>query len=162
MPRRAPGTTLGGCSRRTKGAAMSDKKLVLSIFESEAAADQAVKFMTNADLAKNDAIGILVLDEHGEVKTHKVGSHSFFKGAGVGLVLGLLGPIGIGVAATTGGLLGLLHHKGLGLDDSDRERIGAELANGRAAGGGLVGDSGGGVGGGGPPTQPWGGSGGRP
>lgn len=117
---------------------MSDKKLVLSIFESEAAADQAVKFMTNADLAKNDAIGILVLDEHGEVKTHKVGSHSFFKGAGVGLVLGLLGPIGIGVAATTGGLLGALHHKGLGLDDSDRERIGAELANGRAAVGVLV------------------------
>ena len=34
---------------------MPDKKLVLSIFESEAAADEAVKFMTSADLAKNDA-----------------------------------------------------------------------------------------------------------
>ena len=117
---------------------MPDKKLVLSIFESEAAADKAVEFMTNAGLAKNDAIGILVLDEHGEVKTHKVGSRSFFKGAGVGLVLGLLGPIGIGVAATGGGLMGLLHHKGLGLDDNDRERIGAELANGKAAVGVLV------------------------
>ena len=117
---------------------MPDKKLVLSIFENEAAADEAVKFMTSAGLAQNDAIGVLVLDEHGEVKTHKVGSHSFFKGAGVGLVLGLLGPIGIGVAATGGGLMGLLHHKGLGLDDSDRERIGAELANGKAAVGVLV------------------------
>ena len=117
---------------------MSDKTVVLSIFESEAAADDAVAFMTSSGRVRGDAMGVLVLDEHGAVKTHKVGSHSFFKGAGIGVVLGVLGPVGLGLGAAVGGGFGLLHHKGLGLDESDRERIGAELANGRAAVGVLV------------------------
>jgi hypothetical protein len=117
---------------------MGEHRVIISIFENEAAADDAVAFMTNAGLARNDAIGVLVLDEHGEVKTHKVGSRSFFKGAGIGALLGLLGPVGIGVAAAGGGLVGLLHHKGLGLDEADRDRIAAELANGKAAVGVLL------------------------
>jgi hypothetical protein len=117
---------------------MADKKVIIAIFESEAAADEAVRFMTGADIARNDAIGVLALDEHGNVKTHKVGSHSFFKGAGIGAVLGLLGPIGLGAAAMGGGLLGLLHHKGLGLGEADRDRIGRELQDGKAAVGVLL------------------------
>jgi hypothetical protein len=123
---------------------MADKRVVLSIFESETAADAAVVALKNSGVAKNDAIGILVLDDEGKVKAHKVGSHSFFKGAGIGFILGLLGPVGIGLGlgigmgATTGGALGLLHHKGLGLNESDRERISAELSEGKAAVGVLA------------------------
>jgi uncharacterized membrane protein len=123
---------------------MADKRVVLSIFESETAADAAVVALKNSGVARNDAIGILVLDDDGKVKAHKVGSHSVFKGAGIGFILGLLGPVGIGLGlgigmgATTGGVLGLLHHKGLGLNDGDRERISAELAQGKAAVGVLA------------------------
>jgi uncharacterized membrane protein len=123
---------------------MADKRVVLSIFESETAADEAVVALKNSRVASNDAIGVLVLDDEGKVKAHKVGSHSFFKGAGIGLVLGLLGPVGIGLGlgigmgATTGGVLGMLHHKGLGLKESDRDRINAELSNGKAAVGVLA------------------------
>jgi uncharacterized membrane protein len=123
---------------------MADKRIVLSIFETETAADEAVVKLKNSGVAKNDALGILVLDDKGKVKAHKVGSHSVFKGAGIGFILGLLGPVGIGLGmgigmgATTGGVLGLLHHKGLGLDDGDRERISAELSNGKAAVGVLA------------------------
>src|SRR3954453_22841780 len=123
---------------------MADKRIVLSIFESETAADEAVVALKNSGVAKNDAIGILVLDESGKVKAHKVGSHSVMKGAGIGFMLGLLGPVGIGLGlglgmgATTGGALGLLHHKGLGLDDGDRDRIGAGLSSGKAAVGVLA------------------------
>jgi uncharacterized membrane protein len=121
-----------------------EKRVVLAVFIDEPAADLAVLALRNVDVAKRDAIGVLVLDEDGKVKTHKVGSHSVFKGAGIGFILGLLGPVGIGLGlgigmgATTGGALGLLHHKGLGLDHDDRERIGAELQKGRAAVGVLA------------------------
>ena len=74
-----------------------------------------------------------MLDERGELKTHKVGATSGGKGAAAGAVLGLLGPIGLGVGAVGGALLGKLHHKDLGLDDADRERIGAALRGGKAA-----------------------------
>jgi hypothetical protein len=97
---------------------MSDKRVVISIFESEPAADAAVVVLKDRGVAKHDAIGILVLDENGKVKAHKVGSHSFYKGAGIGLVLGLLGPVGVGLGmgvgmgATTGGVLGIAAPQG--------------------------------------------------
>lgn len=120
------------------------KRVVISLFDNEATADTAVVALKESGAAKHDAIGVLVLDENGNVKTHKVGAHSFYKGAGIGFILGLLGPVGVGLGmgvgmgATTGGVLGLLHHKGLGLSESDRERISAELASGKAAVGVLA------------------------
>lgn len=118
---------------------MSDKRVVLAIFANEAAADAAVASLKSTDLAAGDAIGVLVLDDSGEIKVDKVGSHSAGKGAGIGLLLGLLGPVGI-IGGTVGGsLLGLLHHKGLGLSEADRDRIAGELAGGKAAVGVLAG-----------------------
>jgi hypothetical protein len=43
-----------------------------------AAADAAVVALKDAGVALEDAIGVLVLDENGDVKTHKLGSHSFY------------------------------------------------------------------------------------
>jgi len=120
------------------------KRVVISLFDNEASADNAVVALKDSGVAKHDAIGVLVLDESGDLKTQKLGAHSLYKGAGIGFVLGLLGPVGVGLGlgvgmgATTGGALGLLHHKGLGLSDSDRERISAELATGKAAVGVLA------------------------
>jgi hypothetical protein len=117
---------------------MMAKRVVISLFENEAKADSAAVALKESGVAKHDAIGVLVLDESGDLKAHKLGAHSLYKGAGIGFVLALLGPIGVGIGATAGGALGLLHHKGLGLSDRDRERISAELALGKAAVGVLV------------------------
>ena len=114
------------------------KRVVISLFDNEAAADSAAVALKESGVAEHHAIGVLVLDESGDLKAHKLGAHSVYKGAGIGFVLALLGPIGVGIGAAAGGALGLLHHKGLGLSDRDRERISAELALGKAAVGVLV------------------------
>jgi hypothetical protein len=117
---------------------MANKTVVLAIFTDEAAADAAAETVKASGLARDDAIGVLVLDEKGEVKTEKVGKRSTGKGAGIGVALALLTPVGLGVGLLGGGALGALHHKGLGLDKADRERIGAELGDGKAAVGVLT------------------------
>jgi uncharacterized membrane protein len=117
---------------------VADKRLVISIFGAEADADGAAAALRQAGAVVDDAIGVLVLDERGELKTHKVGATSGGKGAAAGAVLGLLGPIGLGVGAAGGALVGKLHHKDLGLDDADRERLGTALRGGKAAVGVLA------------------------
>ena len=118
---------------------MAEKRLVISIFDAEADADEAAAALRDAGAVVDDAIGILVLDERGELKTHKVGATSGSARARPrGAVLALLGPIGLGVGVVGGGLLGKLHHKDLGLDDADRERLGAALRGGQAAVGVLA------------------------
>ena len=117
---------------------MAEKRLVISIFDAEADADEAAAALRDVGAVVDDAIGVLVLDERGELKTHKVGATSGGKGAAAGAVLALLGPIGLGVGVVGGGLLGKLHHKDLGLDDADRERLGAALRGGQAAVGVLA------------------------
>lgn len=121
---------------------MSQKHVLLAIYEDEAAADAAVAVLKSRDGVPDDAIGVLVLDDAGAVKIDKVGTRSAGKGAGIGLLLGLLGPVGLGVGViggTVGGsLLGMLHHKGLGLSEADRDRISGELQGGKAAVGVLA------------------------
>ena len=117
---------------------MANKIVVLGIFKDEAAADAAAGTLKDSGLASGDAIGVLVLDERGEVDVEKVGKRSVGKGAGIGLALALFTPVGLGVGVIGGGLLGALHHKGLGLDREDRDRIGEELAGGKAAVGVLA------------------------
>jgi hypothetical protein len=117
---------------------MANKTVVLAIFTDEATADAAAETVKDSGLAHDDAIGVLVLDDKGEVKTEKVGKRSAGKGAGIGVALALLTPVGLGVGLLGGGALGALHHKGLGLDKADRERIGTELGHGKAAVGVLA------------------------
>lgn len=117
---------------------MAEKRLVIAIFDAEADADAAAADLRETGAVVDDAIAVLVLDERGKLKTHKVGATSGVKGAAAGAVLGLLGPIGLGVGTAGGALLGKLHHKDLGLDDADRERLGGALRGGKAAVGVLA------------------------
>jgi uncharacterized membrane protein len=121
---------------------MTDKQVVLALFDTEAAADSAVANLKTwektSDEVKLGAIGVLVMDENGKIKTHKMGSRSIGKGAGIGLILAMLTPVGLVGGVVGGALLGILHHKGLGLSEQDRDRIATELANGKAAVGVLT------------------------
>ena len=94
--------------------------------------------MKDSGLAHDDAIGVLVLNDKGEVKAEKVGKRSTGKGAGIGLALALFTPVGLAAGLIGGSALGALHHKGLGLDQADSDRIAAELRDGKAAVGVLA------------------------
>jgi uncharacterized membrane protein len=119
-------------------------KVVLSFFKDEAAADAAAADLKAwdkiDDSVKLTAIGVLALDEKGKVKIDKLGSRSTLKGAGVGVLLAAITPLGLGVVIA-GAAFGSLRHKGLGLKGEDRERIGANLTNGQAAVGVLAKDA---------------------
>jgi hypothetical protein len=121
---------------------MADQQVVLGIFENEEAADMAVQALKTWDQEsvdiKLDAIGVLVLNEKGQIKEQKLGSRSGRKGAGIGLVLAVIAPPTLLVGLIGGGAIGHFHHKGLGLSQEDRERITAELAGGKAAVGVLA------------------------
>ncbi len=103
---------------------MSDKQVVLAIFKDEGAADAAVQSLKDWDKADEDiklnAVGVLVLDDKGKVKTHKLGKRSVGKGAGIGLVLAIIAPPPLLVGVIGGGVLGALHHKGLGIKAEER------------------------------------------
>ncbi len=109
-----------------------DKKLVLGIFADEAAADAAVESLKEWDKGTEGVtlgpIGVLVVDEDGQIKEHKLGQRSGAKGAGIGLVLAVIAPPTLLAGIVGGGILGHFHHKGLGLTGEDRERIGAGVA----------------------------------
>lgn len=122
---------------------MSDQQLVISIFKDEASADAAVEeikaWEAQWDEVRLNAIGVLVLDEHGKLKTHKAGARSTGKGAGIGLILAMATPPGLVAGLVAGSVLGAMHHKGLGLDAAAREQLGHDLAGGKAAVGVLAG-----------------------
>jgi hypothetical protein len=117
---------------------MPDHTLVLAIFNDEASADAAAASLKESGAARGDAIGVLVLDEKGKLKADKVGKRSWGKGAGIGVVVALVTPVGLAAGLIGGGLLGALHHKNLGLNAKDRERISSELEGGKAAVGVLA------------------------
>ena len=121
---------------------MSDKKLVLAIFDNETLADSAVESLKQWD--KDDktinmsAVGVLVLDDNGQVKSHKLGRRSTAKGAGIGAILAIVTPIGLAAGVIGGGLLGAMHRKGLGLTEEYRDMLANELIDGKAAVGVLA------------------------
>jgi hypothetical protein len=121
-----------------EGTLMSNKTVVLAIFEDEGSADAAAAVLKDSGAAKGDALGVLALDENGELKADKVGKRSWGKGAGIGAVVALATPVGLAAGLIGGGLLGSLHRKNLGLGEADRDRLGMELAGGKAAVGVLT------------------------
>ena len=128
---------------------MASKQLVLAIFDSEAAADTAAEELKSWDKATDDiklkSVGVLVLDDKGKVKVDKVGRRSTLKGAGIGIILAMVMPIGLAAGIIGGGILGALHRKGLGIDGrgprASRSRAG-QRQGGRRCRLGLLGDGG--------------------
>jgi len=120
---------------------MGVHQMVLAIFADEAAADTAAKALMAWEKENNvmpRPVGVLVADENGRIKEHKLGTRSSKTGAGIGAVLAVIAPPTVLAGMVGGAILGHFHHKGLGLTDADRERIAAELAGGKAAIGVLV------------------------
>ncbi len=99
------------------------RQLVLAIFADEASADAAAEGLnrwagqeaaaTLIDTHQIQAMGVLVLDENGKLKTEKLGPRSMGTGAGIGLILAMLTPVGMAVGIIGGGILGARHHKSL-------------------------------------------------
>jgi hypothetical protein len=117
---------------------MAKKQLVLAFFANEAAADKAVKEIKGWDKASKDvklgAIGVLVKDDKGKIKTHKLGKRKTGAGAVLGALAAVLtGGISLLWGAVGGGILGAFFHKGLGLSKDDLARIDSELDGGKAA-----------------------------
>jgi hypothetical protein len=115
---------------------MADKQLVIGIFQDEPTAESAAAELQ--DWSRNldinlQSLGILVVDDQGRLKVDKIGKRTTGKGVGIGAVLAMATPIGLAAGVIGGGLLGALHHKGLGLTNEDRERLGGELLGGKAA-----------------------------
>jgi hypothetical protein len=119
------------------------RQLVLAIFADEASADAAAEELNRwagreaaakmIDTHQIQAMGVLVLDENGKLKTEKLGPHSIGAGVSIGVVLAMITPIGMAIGIIGGGILGALHHKSLIISKGDRERIGHELEGGKAA-----------------------------
>ena len=113
-------------------------QLVLAFFDNEAAADAAVNQLKGWDKASKEiklgAIGILVKDDKGKIKTHKLGARKTKTGA---ILFGLAGLLSGGMTvlggAVFGGILGSLFHKGLGMSKDDLARIDGDLNGGKAA-----------------------------
>jgi len=117
---------------------MSNNMVVLAIFTDEASADMAAASLKESGITKKDAVGVLALNDKGQLKADKVGKRSMGKGVGIGAAAALVTPVGLASGLIGGGLAGALHHKNLGLSKADRERIGGELQGGKAAVGVLA------------------------
>jgi uncharacterized membrane protein len=114
------------------------KQLVLSIFESETAADDAVKQVKAWDKATSEVklgnMSILVKDEKGKIKTHKLGPRRTKTWAVGGAIAAVLsGGLTVLGGAVLGGVLGSFSRKGLGIPKEDLARIDGELNDGKAA-----------------------------
>jgi hypothetical protein len=117
---------------------MAKQQLVLAFFENEAAADAAVNAVKQWDKASKEiklgAIGILVKDEKGKIKTHKLGARKTAAGAVIfGLAAVLTGGASLLAGAVFGGIVGSFFRKGLGISKEDLARIDGELNGGKAA-----------------------------
>jgi uncharacterized membrane protein len=117
---------------------MAKKQLVLAFFENEAAADAAVNNIKQWDKASKDvklgAIGVLVKDDKGKIKTHKLGNRHTGAGAVIGAIAGVVsGGFTVITGVVVGSILGAFYHKGLGMSKEDLARIEGELDGGKAA-----------------------------
>ncbi len=119
------------------------KQLVLALFADEAAADAAVQQIKAWDKASDEvklgAVGVLVKDEKGKIKTHKLGSRKTKGGAVLGVVLGIFsGGVTLLGGLIGGAVLGSLFKKGLSISKEEQEKLNSELDVGKAAVGLMV------------------------
>jgi uncharacterized membrane protein len=127
--------------------------LVLAFFPSEDLADEAATVLKSWEKAteymKVDGVGVLVKDENGEIKQHKLGKRAGKKGMGIGVALGVVAAIPTGglsllggavAGVVGGGVIGHFFHRGLKMTDEDVARIASELDAGHAAVGVLTWD----------------------
>ena len=121
--------------------------LILALFPDEAAADNAVVEIKQWDKASDEiklgAIGVLVKDEKGKIKTHKLGARHTGAGAVLfGLTALVTGGAAIGLGLVGGSILGAgvgsLFRKGLSMSEQDVDRLNQELDGGKAAVGFMV------------------------
>ncbi len=115
-----------------------DQQLVLAFFDSEALADQAAAQLKDWDKATEEIklgnIGVLVKDDKGKIKTHKMGPRKTALWAVIGALVGVLsGGVTVLGGAIVGGIFGSFIRKGLGLSKDDLARMSAELDGGKAA-----------------------------
>src|SRR5512139_261475 len=99
-------------------------QLVLAFFTNEDEADYAVNEIKGWDKASKEvklgAIGVLVKDEKGKIKTHKLGARKGATGAVLfGLAALLTGGMSVLGGAVLGGIVGSLFHKGPGMSKDD-------------------------------------------
>ena len=114
------------------------KQLVLAFFDNEPAADTAVNAVKQWDKATKEiklgSIGVLVKDDKGKIKTHKLGPRKTATGAVIfGLAAVLTGGATLLAGVVVGGIVGSLFRKGLGMSKDDLARIDGELNGGKAA-----------------------------
>jgi len=117
---------------------MSKQQLVLAFFGNEAAADEAVNQIKQWDKASDDvklgSIGVLVKDDKGKIKAHKLGPRHTKAGVVLGVIAGIIsGGFTVLTGAVVFGVLGAFYKRGLGLSKEDLARIDGELNGGRAA-----------------------------
>ncbi len=121
---------------------MAKQQLVLALFPDEAAADQAVdrikQWSKDNDQVPLGGIGVLVKDEKGKLKTHKLGARRTIGGMVLfGLAALLTGgmAVGLGVIGGTavGAGIGHLFHKGLSISKEELDQLNKELDGGKAA-----------------------------
>lgn len=126
---------------------MARKQLVLAVFEDETAADVAVDsiehWASRTGRAKLGAIGVLVKDEEGKIKTHKLGHSRAAEGAVLfGLAAFLTGGAAVGLGLIGGSLVGAgigsRFHKGLKIPKEEMDQLNQELDGGKAAVGVMV------------------------
>lgn len=114
------------------------KQLVIAYFANEAAADQAVDAVKQWDKASKDiklgAIGVLVKNDQGKIKTHKLGKRKTGTGAVIfALAAALTGGATLLAGAVFGGVVGSFFRKGLGMSKDDLAHIDGQLDGGKAA-----------------------------
>ncbi len=125
---------------------MAQDYLVLVFFETEDLAKLAVDELKKWDKAEQDidlgAIGILMKDKDGKIKTLGVGDRAGGKGARTGIILGVIAAIlsggvtllgGVVAGALGGGVLGSLFHSKLGLSKEQLDAIRVGLDRGQVA-----------------------------
>ena len=136
---------------------MTKQQLVLAYYASEEEADMAVESLKRWDRTSQEielgAIGILIKDNKGKVKTHKIGKRNTGIGAIFGVIAAVIsggfvllgafaaflsGSLTIVRGIVGGSIIGAFFPKGLGISRADIAKIDQHLNDGKAAVGVLV------------------------